>query len=543
MIGAPMAIRRHAALLALLAIAAPLVFAFTLQDRLASFGDDSVSYLVLARWFEGAAADPALAPWAAYQSHFPPLLPLLLWATHGAHDYWVGYMLVAACAVVALPLIARFASRELGSDRGGLAITVLFLLLPTAWMSLKGILSESLYLLTAMACLLFHAARLDGREPRARDSWLFGLLLAAACLARAMGILLVAAFALHLMVRWLASRRRPAAVELVAFVPPLAAIVAWHVLRPTSGVDTYARTAGDIMHGWIADPGVLFALAARYFASGWIASFAAQDDVSMPVRLLVGAVGIFALAGLALRLARNRLDAWFVLASLAVIFPWVFAPENTRRLLYPLLPLLLLYAAGAAKWIVPRVSASRALALYVALGLAIPAVSAPALMLLARKAVDDEIVIPGYPWTYREVTEYYTTVNLEVARERAKLSVVTMGGLEAIDAHAAKGARVMWMRPEYVALLARRPAAAYLYRWSPAEFAAAVKRSGSDYVITAWLYKTDLEGRSGPPHLEVAVYTHPEFSIGDIFVLARVDAAALDAYLATAKAGATDRSR
>src|SRR5689334_18937499 len=117
MIGAPMDVRKHAALLALIAIAAPLMFAFTIQARLATFGDDSVSYIVLARYFEGAAADPLLSPWAAYQSHFPPLLPILLWITGGAHDYRVGYAVVAACAVGALPLIARFAGKELASAR------------------------------------------------------------------------------------------------------------------------------------------------------------------------------------------------------------------------------------------------------------------------------------------------------------------------------------------------------------------------------------------------------------------------------------------
>jgi len=543
MIGAPMDVRKHAALLALIAIAAPLMFAFTIQARLATFGDDSVSYIVLARYFEGAASDPLLSPWAAYQSHFPPLLPLLLWITGGAHDYRVGYAVVAACAVGALPLIARFDGKELASARAGLTIVFLFLLMPVAWITLKGVLSESLYLLTSMAALVFHASRIEDREATAPDYLVLGLLLALACLARAMGILLVGAFAAQVAVRWVASRRRPDPAVVLALALPLLAIAAWHALRPSIAQDIYQRTAELILGRWRGDPAGTLQAAWHYFGSGWIAAFTAQDDVSLQVKVVVLAAGALVLCGLAMRLARNRLDAWFAAASLAVIFAWVFTPDNTRRLLYPLLPVLLVAAGEAAMRIASRVARGREAWLVGALCAAGVAVSAPALAMVARKAMDDEIVIPGYAYTYREVADYYATVNFEVARERAKLSVVTMAGLEEIAAQTPPGARLMWMRPEYVALLGRRAAVPFLYRWTPLEFARAVKESRVDYIVQSWLYKTDLEGHPQMPHLDADRYTTSTFGIGPIFVLAKVDPAKLDAYLATSAAGSMDRSR
>jgi hypothetical protein len=71
-----------AALLAL--CAAPLIAHFASGHGIADLGDDSVTYLGLARFISGTAGPP-LSPWAGLQSHFPPLFPLALAApTAGA---------------------------------------------------------------------------------------------------------------------------------------------------------------------------------------------------------------------------------------------------------------------------------------------------------------------------------------------------------------------------------------------------------------------------------------------------------------------------
>ena len=58
-------------------------------------------------------------------------------------------------------------------------------------------------------------------------------------------------------------------------------------------------------------------------------------------------VAVLAAIGLVIRLVRNKLDAWYVALSLGVVYGWVFSEDNTRRLLYPILPLLLFYAGQA----------------------------------------------------------------------------------------------------------------------------------------------------------------------------------------------------
>ena len=524
---------RRIGLAAGLALVAALVFAFTWQDRLASFGDDSASYLVLANYFAGPSGNAYAAQWAPYHSHFPPLFPMLLWLSGGVSDYRVAYGLVAAFAVLAVVLIHRFARAELRTEGEALAVTVLWLLMPTAWITLKGIMSESLYLFLAMACVLFFEARIARREPSIADQLAFGTLLGLACLARTLGIALVAAYVVHGAIRIARREQRLDARQGAALVPVAALLALWYSLRPSAGADAYGSTAHQILDQWVRDPAGMLSTASGNLLSAWISSFAVQPDVALTLAAAAMALGALAIAGVVLRAAQNRFDGWFVLASIAVIYPWVFSPENTRRLLYPLIPLMIVSAAAFVRWAFERPgSRARAWPFVAGFAAALAAVaSIPALVLVAQKASDREAVIPDYPYTYREVAEYYATVNIDRARDRAKLAVVTLEGLESIDRVTPKDARVMWMRPEYVALLGRRAATAFLYRWTPAELARAIDSSGTGYVVQGWLSKTDLEVRQGSPYLDLSAYAHPAFRIGDIFVLMQVDRAQLDARL------------
>ena len=527
--------RRHWGLLALLAVAAPLLFAFNSQDRLASFGDDSASYLTLAHYFSGSRGNLDAAAWAAHQSNFPPLFPILLWLTGGAGDFRVAYAVVAACAVLALPLVYRHAAAELGGPGAGLAVTALFLLMPTAWISVKGILSESLYLLLVMAAVVHFGRRVAVERATSLDLLVFGTLVACATLTRVLGIALLLAYVAWLARRAVSLRRLPAMRELLPALPVAVLLGLWYGLRPRAEVDGYGRTGQQIVGKWIADPAGMLHSAADFFSSAWIGSFTAEAAVSPQARAVIAIAGAAALGGVLLRVARNRLDGWFLLLSLGVLFPWVFTPDNTRRLLYPLIPLLLVCAADFLLWATEHLALkarSRALLLGAA-ALMTVAFTLPALLLVHGKAGDRTIVIPGQPYAYRDITEYYTTINVERARERVQLVVATLAGLESIRAATPAGARVMWMRPEYVGLLGRRPGVPFYFRWSARELAAEVKKAQVDYVVDTWLLKTDLEGAQGDPHVDIARYAKPASQVGEFFVLLQVDRAALDAYLAS----------
>jgi hypothetical protein len=529
---------RHRGFLLVLALAAPLTFAFAWQGVIATLGDDSVSYLVLAHYFRGGADNPYVAQWAAYQAHFPPLFPLLLAASGGVVDLRIAYALVAALAVLALPLIYRYAALQLGRDAAGLAIVVLFLLTPTAWISLKGILSESLYLVLAMASVLFYETRLADGRARPLDALAFGVLLGCVYLTRVAGLALMLAYALHVALRLAARRQRPSWSLALAWLPVVVLLGLWYGLRPRPDVDAYRRTVQSMIEAWIADPGTMFRASVEYFASGWIATLAAQQNVALAPKIVFGLLGIAGLAGAVLRAARNRLDGWFVLFSVAMVAPWVFSPNNTRRLLYPLVALLLICAADFVRFACERwkIEGRRRTQLFVALAAFPVALFLPALALIAQKSLDRAPVLEGQPYAFRDITDYYTTINLEMARALAESQVTTLAGLESIRTVTAPGSKVMWMRPEYVALLGRRAGVPFYYAWSPREVAGAVRSSGADYIVVSRIFKTDVAGVDGDPLVTlkgVADYSRPAFHFGnDLFVLMKVDREALDAFLA-----------
>jgi len=530
----PSHVRGLVAAAALALLAAPALLHFAGSEGIAGIGDDSVSYLTLARSLAGRAG-PFLLPWVGFYSHFPPLFPLALAATGGATDLAVAHHVVAAFAAAALFVLQRQAALRLRSEAAGVALALAFLVTPDAWVSIKDILSEPAYLFFSLLALHFHARRLETDEARRRDWLAFGLLVAAAVLTRAAGVALVVAF-----LAWITSQRmrrgRPlAAPLLLALLPSIAFEALWMLLRPAGEGAGYAGLGESMASAWLSHPALLLDVGARSFFAGWIGSFTIDAAIPLPAIVVLVLLGIAAIAGAVRAVLAGRLDGWYVLAFLPLAFAWVFGEQAARRLLYPVLPLMLLHAAEAvlalarpagrrARWI-----ASAALAL--------PAVlCVPALILVQQRSTDREPVLASSSRTLSGITDYYTTVNGAHARALAGKQLAVLAGLEALDRVTAPGSKVMWMRPEYVAMLGRREAVPYYYDWEPDRLAREIRDSGTAYVIASHAFKTDLHNHTGDPFRtlrSIAGYARPVFAVpnpatgGAEFVLYQVDRAAL----------------
>jgi hypothetical protein len=259
----------------LLAAAAPAMVAFCWHPVIATIGDDSVSYLVLARYFSPWNPDPLAAGWAPYFSNFPPLFPLLLAITGGAYELLVGHLVVAAGAVASLVLAHAYARERLSNEAGALAVTFLFVMLPGMWLGLMGILSESTYLALSMAALLYEAKRV-GPHSRASAYVVLGLWIAAALLARTAAFALVAAYAVRMTVDGLRARRFPAPRAWLALAIPAAAQLAWLASRPALAVTAYQEWVAQLAQRWLTQPVATFAESWRDLSRGWIGDFAAD---------------------------------------------------------------------------------------------------------------------------------------------------------------------------------------------------------------------------------------------------------------------------
>ena len=531
-------LKRHWAVTALLACVAALLAAFAWQPGLASIGDDSASYVVLAQAIAGS--NPAVAPWVGFHTHFPPLFPLLLALTGGAWDLRLAHAAVALAAAAGVLLAYRFALRDTGRRDAAFLLALAVVLCPTAWISAKGILSEPLFLCASLGCLVFFQSRLEAGTGSTRQWAVFGVLLAAAVLTRVVGATLLAALVVHVALRSIGTRSRPDWRHLALALVPAAVLAGiWTVLKPIALEDSYGRVSTAMAGSWVHATALMAEFSSKSIFDGWVASFNADAQVGVAARVVAAAAGVLGLAGMVLRLARNRLDAWYVAISLLVVFGWVFSEDNTRRLLYPLLPLLLLYAGHAIAWLLARYRlaghAPRAVGLA---ALVMAAFCAPATLLVGSKAFDREPVVPGHAPRFSDITEYYTTINVQRSRAIAARHATVLAGLEALQRVTPPGARIMWMRPEYIALLGRREGVAWYYRWDDKRLAREVRDARIDYLIVAQLFKTDLSGKAGDPFATlkpVSPYARPVMSItnpvtgGTDFVLLHVDRRALEA--------------
>jgi hypothetical protein len=270
-------------------------------------------------------------------------------------------------------------------------------------------------------------------------------------------------------------------------------------LRPRSDLDPYLHFGSAIARSWFESPAEMAGLGLTSLAQGWISTFTADADV--PVAFIVPTVlfGVVALTGSVLALRRNRLDGWYAIGTVVLITLWTFGPDTTRRLLYPVLPLLLIHAAEAIGAACAALGRPEALGRARAVAAAVLVVTClPGLLMIGQRALD-RAVLPGSRYALADMTEFYTTLNGAQAKAMAASHVAALDGLEGLQARTPPGARVLWMRPEYVALLGERTAVPYLFRWDAAALAGQLREQRVTHIVWARGYKADVTGEEGDP--------------------------------------------
>lgn len=533
--------RRHGAFLLLLAVAAPAIVLFCRSATMASLADDSASYVILAQWLRGTMS-PHVAAWLHVNAHFPPAFPALLALAGGDTSWERAHLVVAALAIAALVALYLY-GRERGGGRAaaGIALVLVFLATPTAWIGIRGVLSEALFLLVTIAALYRFDTRLHDGDAPWREWLLFGALLAMATLTRTAGVALVAAYVAHAGWRLARGRGKLAAKLVTPLAMAAVAMLAWQWLRPAAGSDAYANAGAVLASGWLERPLMLLGFGSEALRDGWIAGFVAEGEVGSAPRIAFLAVALLAIIGSAGRALGNRLDGWYVLATLAMLTLWVFGPENMRRLLHPLVPVMLANAA----WLLARVAARtrRERAGDVAVGLGavlVVLLCLPATLLIAEKARDRAPLLAGGRYAAADITDYYRVRDVLYARALAAKHAAVMEGLLLLREATPADARILWHRPEYVALLGDRAGVPLRYAWDARRLAEEARRSDARYLLVTGLSKVDQDTRMGEARAVRALaapYTTPVMAVpnavtgAEEFVLLRIDRERLAAYL------------
>jgi hypothetical protein len=471
------------------AAAAALVLAFGVacarfvwQPTLATFADDSVSYLVMAQVFSPfQAASPAVTAAFPREAFYPPLFPLVLALAGAAHHIAWAHALTALLLAAALPLAYLLGVRWLGSRGAALTALACIALAPSLWINSKGILSETLFCVLLLSLFLsFEREKLPG--------WQVGLLLAALALTRTAALPMIAVYGV-----WAVARRGSLAERARAALPAVAGLAAyglWVLLRPSHTEDEYAGILIDKGQGLFGGPaGFWAALAgsvarqANAIVEGWAGSLLVYWIEGRPLRFaLASAVGVLGLAGMAIRMWRGRADGWMSAGYLATLLAWPFY-EQMERFLFPLLPVLVLYAFHAAGEALRAAGARPALAHALLAGLLL------------------SLVLPAMAFVYQRaraggpeagITDWYRTPSLPRARLRAQVHLQLFDDMRAIRELTRPEESVMWVTPSYIALLAdRRGLAAPDAQLGADAYREAVRKAQPDYVFLTRYHPRD----------------------------------------------------
>src|SRR5260221_2105312 len=226
--------------------------------------------------------------------------------------------------------------------------------MPSLWMNTKGILSEPLF------CLLLVATFwVLEKEAGSGAVWKAALLMAALALTRTAALPMIAVYGLWALAqRGTAPKGSALRTRVVAATPAIAAFAAyglWVLLRPSQTEDDYARIVLERGQGFFDGPGGFWAALAasllrqsNAIVEGWAGSLMLFWVEGQPLRFaLACVVGLFWLAGVAVRLRRGRADGWMAAAYVATLMAWPFY-DQMERFLFPILPVLILYAFLAA---------------------------------------------------------------------------------------------------------------------------------------------------------------------------------------------------
>jgi hypothetical protein len=158
-------------------------------------------------------------------------------------------------------------------------------------------------------------------------------------------------------------------------------------------------------------------------------------------------------------------------------------------------PLLLLQAGVFAQFVARRIPAARERRLVLAAVVALPALlCAPAWFLVQVKSFDRERIVPEFRYRYSDMTEYYTTIGIERSRAIAARHAKVLAGLESLRVVTEPGARVMWVRPDYVAILGDRRGVPWYYAWREEDFLREVRDANVGYLVISTLLKSDMDG-------------------------------------------------
>lgn len=333
-----------------------LLTAMALHDSFTSIANDAANYLVMARHYSPwqAESDAVAAAWPLQD--FPPAFPLLLAATGAAHSFYQAHLLVLALGMASLVPLYFVADQVLGRRAPALAVAVLFAITPGFLLGLQGILSEAMYLLLSLLFLYYF----QRRPLLAGPGLIIGLamLLAVVVLTRSLGYVLVIAVICQALVAMRSRGMRVGLERLAIAVGGLMLAVLAMALIGPERESHYMGVLLQFIQGedptQLGEGSAVVVTQILSLLDGWRSFFLLYwvGDAGAP-SLITLFLFVTALMGAALRFFNNRIDGWYVLGGVALLLLWPH-PGQMVRLLFPLVPLMLIHSLYAISVLLQR---------------------------------------------------------------------------------------------------------------------------------------------------------------------------------------------
>ncbi len=320
-------------------------------DNLSSFANDSVHYLVMARHYSPWVDESRAISSAWLLQDFPPFFPWLLAFTGTAHSLLYAHLLVAGLGLAGLYFYYLLSSRWLKSQGLALFPLLIFALSPGFILGLQGILSESLYFFLFIIFVLLYTPTRNNSNTKIVIA---GLLLAAILLTRTIGIALWMAILTQAFFSSISQKRvnyQPIVIAAISLLVYFLLMTIWGPVKESHYLDILIRYLGDKDLYQIGTGTEHFFSAASQLTSlldswttFWIIYWRADGFSSSYYVMIV--LLLLSTSGLLIRLAKNKYDAWYVLFYLLILLIWPY-PGQMVRLLFPIMPLLLIYGGYA----------------------------------------------------------------------------------------------------------------------------------------------------------------------------------------------------
>lgn len=312
--------------------------------ELASMEGDEFIYLLSAEHFSLWTEPSVAAAYVASNSPSPPLFPLVLGLMGGANSILAANIIVAVLMLLSFVAFFCWLLAEKISEWRAFLLTFLFAILPGTYMQALFVMSEGLFLILSMSCLLAVAKAENSRN----DRWLVtaALCVAAAILTRSAGWALLAAFALYLI--W--HRRQRIWLLLTIAVLP---VIVWSGYKHAAGGTDVTTYSGLFLEWYTNNPiwasasplSILFNQVITEIFRLWKGLSA--DFTTSPVgESVFGIIGILFLSAVAYRVYLRKLDGIYAAVYLGMILVWPFsyAANAEKRFALVIIPVLMFQA-------------------------------------------------------------------------------------------------------------------------------------------------------------------------------------------------------